>query len=89
MYKSDFEIKREICEIGRRVYQNGYCAANDGNISVKIDDNTYACLIYYNKNMETELLIETLSFGPMVEVVGNSYFLEQVKARLRKQRDKR
>ncbi|MBS7297696.1 MAG: class II aldolase/adducin family protein [Eubacteriales bacterium] len=41
MYKSDFEIKREICEIGRRVYQNGYCAANDGNISVKIDENTF------------------------------------------------
>ncbi|MBQ8636474.1 MAG: class II aldolase/adducin family protein [Clostridia bacterium] len=41
MYKSDFEIKREICEIGRRVYQNGYCAANDGNISVKVDENTF------------------------------------------------
>ncbi len=41
MYKSDFEVKREICEIGRRIYQDGFVAANDGNISVKIDDDTY------------------------------------------------
>lgn len=41
MYKSDFEVKKEICEIGRRIYQDGFVAANDGNISVKIDDDTY------------------------------------------------
>ena len=41
MYKSDFEIKKELCEIGRRIYNDGIDAANDGNISVKIDDNTY------------------------------------------------
>ena len=41
MFKSDFEIKKEICEIGRRIYQDGFVAANDGNISVKVDDNTF------------------------------------------------
>lgn len=41
MYKSEYEIKKEICEIGRRIYQDGFVAANDGNISVKVDDNTY------------------------------------------------
>lgn len=41
MYKSDYEIKKEICEIGRRVYQDGFVAANDGNISVKVDENTF------------------------------------------------
>ena len=41
MFKSDYEIKKEICEYGKRIYQNGFVAANDGNISVKIDDNTY------------------------------------------------
>ncbi|MBE7045019.1 MAG: class II aldolase/adducin family protein [Ruminococcaceae bacterium] len=39
--KSDYEIKKEICEIGRRIYLDGFVAANDGNISVKVDDNTY------------------------------------------------
>ena len=41
MYKSDFEIKKELCEIGRRIYNDGFVAANDGNFSVKIDDNNY------------------------------------------------
>lgn len=41
MYKTDFEIKKEICEIGRRIYNDGFVAANDGNISVKVDENTF------------------------------------------------
>lgn len=41
MVRSDYEIKKEICEIGKRIYNDGFVAANDGNISVKIDDNTY------------------------------------------------
>lgn len=41
MFKSDYEIKKEICEYGKRIYNNGFVAANDGNISVKVDDNTY------------------------------------------------
>lgn len=52
----------------------------------KIGENTYECLIYYNKNVETELLIEVLSFGPMIQVVGNEDFLNQLKERLRLQR---
>lgn len=41
MFKSDYEIRKEICEYGKRIYNNGFVAANDGNISVKVDDNTY------------------------------------------------
>ena len=41
MYKSDYEIKKELCEIGRRIYNDGFVAANDGNFSVKIDDDTF------------------------------------------------
>lgn len=51
----------------------------------KLADNLYECFIYYNKNMETELLIEVMSFGPMIEVLGNERFLAQLKARLRRQ----
>ena len=40
---SEFEIKKQICEIGKRVYENGFIAANDGNISVKISDNEFLC----------------------------------------------
>ena len=40
---SPYEIKKEICEIGRRIYNDGFVAANDGNISVKVSDNEYYC----------------------------------------------
>lgn len=40
---SPYEIKKEICEIGRRIYMNGFVAANDGNISVKVSDNEFYC----------------------------------------------
>lgn len=51
----------------------------------KIDEDTWECLIYYNNSMETELLIEVLSFGPAVRVTGPENFLAQVKKRLRQQ----
>ncbi len=51
----------------------------------KIDQDTYECLIYYNQMMETELLIEVMSFGPMLRVLGNDRFLKSLRARLRKQ----
>lgn len=60
--------------------------ANYEKNTTKIDDNTYECLIYYNQKMETELLIEVLSFGPMIEVLGNERFLQMVKERLHRQR---
>ena len=59
--------------------------ANYEKNTKKLDVNTYECLIYYNQNMETELLIEVMSFGPMLTVVGNDRFLELLKERLRKQ----
>lgn len=31
-------LKRELVEVGRRVYQRGYVASNDGNISARLDD---------------------------------------------------
>lgn len=60
--------------------------ANYEKNTTKIDDNTYECFIYYNETMETELLIEVLSFGPMLRVLGNEKFLTQLKRRLYKQR---
>lgn len=41
--QNEFEIKKEICEIGKRIYNRGMVAANDGNISVKISDNEFLC----------------------------------------------
>ena len=41
--KSPYEIKKEICEVGHTIYNLGFVAANDGNISVKISENEYYC----------------------------------------------
>ena len=43
MMKSPYEIKKEICEVGKKIYDLGFVAANDGNISVKISENEYYC----------------------------------------------
>lgn len=40
---SEYEIKKQICEIGKRIYDKGMVAANDGNISVKLNDNEFLC----------------------------------------------
>lgn len=60
--------------------------ANYAKNTTKIDDNTYECLIKYNKSIETELLIEVMSFGPLIRVTGNECFLAQLKERLAKQK---
>ena len=40
---SEYEIKKQICDIGKRIYDRNMVAANDGNISVKINDNEILC----------------------------------------------
>ncbi len=40
---SEYEIKKQICDIGKRIYDRGMVAANDGNISVKLNDNEFLC----------------------------------------------
>ena len=35
----EFELKKTILDIGRRLWERVYIASNDGNISVKINDN--------------------------------------------------
>lgn len=59
--------------------------ANYEKSTRKIGQDLYECLIYYNKAMETELLIEVLSFGPMLKVVGSEAFLRLIKERIMRQ----
>lgn len=35
--------KQEICDIGKRVYAKGFAAANEGNLSIRVDENTVLC----------------------------------------------
>ena len=40
---SEYAIKQQICEIGKRIYDRGMVANNDGNISVKIGPDEFLC----------------------------------------------
>ena len=37
------KIKQDMCDIGRRIYNKGFAAANDGNITVRIGENEVLC----------------------------------------------
>ena len=34
--QNEFEIKKQMCEIGKRIYNRGMVAANDGNILLRL-----------------------------------------------------
>ena len=41
--ESEIRIRRQMIEIGKRIYQSGMVAANDGNLSVRISENEILC----------------------------------------------
>ena len=42
-FTSEWKIREQMCEIGRRVYAKGFAAANDGNISYRLADDRVLC----------------------------------------------
>ncbi|QDU63682.1 Methylthioribulose-1-phosphate dehydratase [Planctomycetes bacterium Pan216] len=40
---NEWQARQQIIEVGRRLYQKGFAAANDGNISVRIDEDRFLC----------------------------------------------
>ncbi len=40
---NEWKLREEMCEIGRRIYNKGFAAANDGNISLRLDENRVLC----------------------------------------------
>ncbi len=43
MHKTERELRQDIVDIGRFVWQKGWIAANDGNISVRLDQERFLC----------------------------------------------
>lgn len=37
------EAKLQMCDIGRRIYNRGYSAANEGNLSIRLGENEVLC----------------------------------------------
>src|SRR3954465_15137520 len=40
---TEYQHKEQMCEIGRRLYNKGFAAANDGNITVRLGPNEFLC----------------------------------------------
>ncbi|RGY97584.1 WYL domain-containing protein [Clostridium sp. AM58-1XD] len=51
------------------------------------DRHVYLCSIYYDPSDETELLIELLSFGPVIRILGPETMLKQIRERVQRQHD--
>lgn len=50
-------------------------------------NNRWICSIYYDKMDEPELLIDVLSFGPVIRVLGPDSFIKQIEERVRRQHE--
>ena len=37
------ELRKQMCEIGRRMYDRQFCAANEGNLSCRLSDDEVLC----------------------------------------------
>ncbi|HEY8665221.1 MAG TPA: class II aldolase/adducin family protein [Tepidisphaeraceae bacterium] len=40
---SEFQIKEQMCDIGRRIWLKGFCAGNEGNHSYRLSENRILC----------------------------------------------
>ena len=67
------ETRKTMCEIGRRIQQNGFVVANDGNISVKLNEYEYLTSpTGVSKGyMEPEMIVLVNEKGTAIE--DNSY----------------
>jgi L-fuculose-phosphate aldolase len=80
---SELKLKTQICEIGKRVYEKGFVASNDGNISVRIEDDVFICTpTGVSKGfMSPEMLIKVDGKGNLLE--GDRKPTSEIKMHLR------
>ncbi|MFQ9411960.1 MAG: class II aldolase/adducin family protein [Evtepia gabavorous] len=66
-YPSDAQAKAEILDAGRKIYQRGLVAANDGNLSVRVGDNSlWVTPTSVSKGAMTEDMLVKLSLDGTV-----------------------
>ncbi len=84
---ADREVKQAILEIGRRMYNKNFAAANDGNISAKADENTIWCTpTGVSKGFMTEDMLILMDLdGKVLE--GNREPSSEIKMHLRVYRE--
>lgn len=82
-YMSDFEAKKAILEVGKRMYQKGFVAANDGNISCKVGPDTLwtTCTGVSKGFMTQDMLVKMDTNGKVL--MGSRKPSSEVKMHLR------
>ena len=85
MLPDDAEAKRSIIEIGKRMYDKNYCAANDGNISCRTRDNhLWVTPSGVSKGFMTEdILVKTDLNGNILENPGDRRISSEVRLHLK------
>src|SRR4051794_28368600 len=80
---SDEDAKEMICEIGKRMYNKGFVASNDGNISIKCSENTiWATPTGVSKGfMIPEMMVKLTLDGEILE--GDNKPSSEIKMHLR------
>jgi L-fuculose-phosphate aldolase len=70
---TDIYLAEEICKIGRRLYDRGYVAANDGNISVRASDGNILLTPsgVSKKDLTPEMIVKTDLSGKKIEGLLN------------------
>ncbi len=54
--------------------------------TTQLDEKNYRIIIHYEKNDENELLIQILSFGPLIKVTAPVEFQSKIRERIQKQK---
>ncbi|MBU1075953.1 MAG: class II aldolase/adducin family protein [Spirochaetes bacterium] len=76
MYNSEWESRKLIIEIGKRLWQKGYVAANDGNISARLNkDELLATATGVSKGFMTDDMIIKIDNNGNSIGRGNKYRL--------------
>ena len=85
MAMNEKEIKELMCDIGRRVYNRGMVAANDGNFSVKLNENEFLCTpTGVSKGFMTpEYICKVDAQGNVIEANGNFRPSSEMKMHMR------
>lgn len=78
-------IRREMCEIGKMAFANGYVAANDGNFSVKLSANEFLCTpTGVSKGLMTpDMICRVGADGTLLEKNGGYRPSSEIKMHLR------
>ena len=82
---NEFEIRKQICEVGKRIYNRNMAAANDGNISVKLNKKEWLCTpTGISKGFMTpDMICKVDEKGDPLEVSGDLRPSSEIKMHMR------